>query len=105
MPKFFVTDRDISDNNITIIGEDVNHIKNVLRLNIGEEIEAEIIEVTNEGNIKLSIKNLYGEKKKKKHKRQIIETSLGFKTLKYKLPIWTVENLKKHKNNSISIDK
>lgn len=73
--------------------------------NIGEEIEAEIIEVTNEGNIKLSIKNLYEEKKKKKHKRQIIETSLGFKTLKYKLPIWTVENLKKHKNNSISIDK
>lgn len=73
--------------------------------NIGEEIEAEIIEVTNDGNIKLSIKNLQEGKKEKKHRRQIIETSLGFKTLNYKLPIWIEENLKKHKNNSISIDK
>lgn len=38
MPKFFVTDRDISDNNITIIGKDVNHIKNVLRKKAGDEL-------------------------------------------------------------------
>ena len=34
MPKFFVKNEQITDNKITIIGEDVNHIKNVLRLKI-----------------------------------------------------------------------
>ncbi len=38
MPKFFVTSNQITDNNIEILGEDVNHIKNVLRLNIDDEI-------------------------------------------------------------------
>lgn len=38
MYKFFVTKEQISDNIIEIV-EDVNHIKNVLRLNIGEKIE------------------------------------------------------------------
>ena len=38
MKKFFVEDNQIEENIITIIGDDVNHIKNVLRLNIGEEI-------------------------------------------------------------------
>ena len=38
MPKFFVTDRDIRDNNITIIGKDVNHIKNVLRKKVGDQL-------------------------------------------------------------------
>ena len=31
MPKFFVEQEQIKDEEITIIGEDVNHIKNVLR--------------------------------------------------------------------------
>ena len=70
---------------------------------IGEEIEAEIIEENNNGQMKLSIKNLYNSKKKKKKK--IIETPLGFKTLDYKLTYWIEENLKKHKNSSNSIDK
>ncbi len=39
MPKFFVTNKSIKDNEITIIGEDVNHIKNVLRKKIGDKID------------------------------------------------------------------
>lgn len=39
MYKFFVEDNQIDDDKINIIGDDVNHIKNVLRLAIGEKIE------------------------------------------------------------------
>lgn len=57
MRKFFVESNQIKDAQIEIIGEDVNHIKNVLRLEIGEKIKicdktnqinyiAEIIEIT-----------------------------------------------------------
>ena len=38
MYKFFVNDKQIVENKINIIGEDVNHIKNVLRLEIEEKI-------------------------------------------------------------------
>lgn len=38
MPKFFITNQNIQKNEIKLIGEDVNHIKNVLRKRIGEEI-------------------------------------------------------------------
>lgn len=38
MYKFFVSNNQIKDKKIAIIGEDVNHIKNVLRLNIDEKI-------------------------------------------------------------------
>ena len=33
MPKFFVKNENIIDNQIKIEGQDVNHIKNVLRKN------------------------------------------------------------------------
>lgn len=65
--------------------------------NVGDEMTVEVLENEN-GHMKLSIKNL-NEKNKTKKRRKIIETSLGFKTLDYKLPIWIEENLKKHKNN------
>lgn len=39
MSKFFVRENQIYNNRIEIIDEDVNHIKNVLRLNVGEEIK------------------------------------------------------------------
>ena len=39
MPKFFVTQKQINENNIKIIGQDVRHIKNVLRKQIGDKIE------------------------------------------------------------------
>ena len=38
MNKFFVDENQINENQITITNEDVNHIRNVLRLGIGEKI-------------------------------------------------------------------
>lgn len=39
MPRFFVKKEQIKENIITIIGEDVKHIKNVIRKQVGEKIE------------------------------------------------------------------
>ena len=39
MPKFFVRDSQINENIITILGTDVNHIVNVLRLKMDDEIQ------------------------------------------------------------------
>ena len=38
MPKFFINNEQIKDNKIKIIGEDVNHIANVLRKQIGDTL-------------------------------------------------------------------
>ena len=65
MPRFFVKDEQISENNIFIVGEDVKHIKNVLRKQVGDTLEicnqetgraykAEILEI-NELRIKNKI--------------------------------------------------
>ena len=72
---------------------------------IGDEIEAEVLETTEDGNIKLSLKALKEEKKNGKRRKKIKETSIGFRKLEYKLPTWIEKNLKKHKNNSNTIDK
>lgn len=45
MPRFFIKENQIQNNQITIIGEDVNHIKNVIRKQIGD-----IIEICNQDN-------------------------------------------------------
>ena len=39
MPRFFVKTNQINNDNIDIIGEDVKHIKNVLRKQIGDKVE------------------------------------------------------------------
>ena len=39
MPRFFVKNNQINNDKITIIDEDVKHIKNVLRKQIGDKIE------------------------------------------------------------------
>ena len=39
MPKFFVKQEQIKENNIIIQGQDVNHIKKVLRAKIGDELQ------------------------------------------------------------------
>ena len=39
MPRFFVKTNQINNDNIDIIGEDVKHIKNVLRKQIRDKIE------------------------------------------------------------------
>ena len=38
MYQFFVPPENIQGNRVVITGEDVNHIKNVLRMKVGEEI-------------------------------------------------------------------
>ena len=38
MPKFYFVPEDFSDGKITIYGEDVNHLKNVLRMREGDEL-------------------------------------------------------------------
>lgn len=38
MPKFFVTNQSIQNNEIVIVGNDVNHIKKVLRKKIGDQL-------------------------------------------------------------------
>ena len=39
MPRFFVNNNQIKDKKIEIIGTDVNHIRNVLRAKIGDDIQ------------------------------------------------------------------
>ena len=69
MPKFFVKDKQIADNTINITGTDVNHISNVLRLKINDNIQvcnedkginynAKIIEINKE-NVKCNILEQY----------------------------------------------
>ena len=38
MPKFFIKNNQLKDNKIEILGEDVNHIKNVFRKDVGDSI-------------------------------------------------------------------
>ena len=63
------------------------------------DLFVEILDVDEEmGHLKLSIKNIEYKKKVVVRRKRIRETSLGFKTLEYKLPIWIQESLKKIKN-------
>ena len=39
MPRFFVKNEQVKESTIVIIGEDIKHIKNVLRKQIGDNIE------------------------------------------------------------------
>ncbi|MGE5455963.1 MAG: CvfD/Ygs/GSP13 family RNA-binding post-transcriptional regulator [Ignavibacteriales bacterium] len=69
-------------------------------VNIGDIIDVEVLDVDEElCQLKLSIKNINYKRNNNNIKRKVIkETSLGFKTLAYKLPIWIDENLQKIKN-------
>lgn len=73
------------------------YVKNVNDfLKIGDTIYCEVLDVDEDNfQVKLSIKNISYKRKAFIPKRKIKETSLGFKTLEYKLPIWIEENLKK----------
>lgn len=67
-------------------------------IKVGNIIYAEILEVDEDlGHLRLSIKNISPRRKKKVNREKIKETSLGFKTLAYHLPIWIEESLKKIK--------
>jgi 16S rRNA (uracil1498-N3)-methyltransferase len=56
MPKFFVKQNQIQDSYINIIGEDVNHIKNVLRLQEDDDIQ--ICNIDNSKNYICSINEI-----------------------------------------------
>ena len=75
-------------------------VKNITDfVHIGDLIFVEVLDVDEElGHLKLSIKNIEYKKKVVVRRKKIRETSLGFKTLEYKLPIWIDEYLKKIKN-------
>lgn len=67
---------------------------------IGDVIYTEILEVDEDlCRLKLSIKNINYRKTNHYKRRKIKETSLGFKTLEYKLPIWIEQKLKRIENN------
>lgn len=57
MAKFFIHTRQINDNKIIIEGSDVNHIANVLRLEIGETIVVCNMENGENYNAKILEKN------------------------------------------------
>lgn len=67
MPKFFVKNNQIEDNIINIVGTDVNHIANVLRLTIEDEIR-----VCNEDN-GINYKSKITEINKENIKCEILE--------------------------------
>ncbi len=65
-------------------------------VNIGDTIYVKIIGIDDEeGHLNLSIKDVNYKQKNMIKKKKIVETTSGFKTLKYKLPIWIEESLKK----------
>ena len=84
-----------------------NFVKNITDyVNVGDVIFVEILEVDEElGQLKLSIKNIEYKKKNIVKRKKIIETSLGFTTLAYKLPIWIEESVKNITSLKNSIDK
>ena len=72
----------------------VKSINNFIK--VGEVISAEILEVDEElGHLRLSIKNISKYKRKMYRRSKIKETSSGFKSLAYHLPLWIDESLKK----------
>ena len=65
-------------------------------VNVGDIIYVEVLNVDDElYQLRLSIKNIDYKRQTKIRKKKIIETSLGFRTLAYKLPFWIDKNLKK----------
>lgn len=81
-------------------------VKNVSDfVSIGDVIYVEILDIDEDQNqLKLSIKNIEYKKSSVVRRKKINETSRGFSTLAYKLPIWIDESLQKIKNPSNSID-
>ncbi len=72
MPKFFVKDEQIKDKEIIIQGQDVNHLKKVLRAKIGEELQ--ICNNKTKENFLCNIKNIDDEEILCEIKQNIEET-------------------------------
>lgn len=82
-------------------------VKNIADfVNIGDIIYVEILDIDESlGQLKLSIKNIDYKYNRRARRKKIEETSLGFTTLAYNLPIWIEKSLKKLKKVPNSIDK
>lgn len=83
------------------------YVKNIHDyVDIGEDIFVKVIGVDESQNhLILSIKGIEYKKLSRQQKKKIKETSLGFKTLEYKLPIWIEKELKKQEKITNCIDK
>lgn len=57
MPKFFVTENQVNDNEIILVGEDVNHIANVLRKQKGDVVN--ICNITTSENFLCQLEDFY----------------------------------------------
>lgn len=79
-----------------------NYVKNINDfIKIGDVIYTEILDIDEDhGHLKLSIKNIDYKKAVHIKRKRIRETSLGCKTLMYKLPIWIDDYLKTEKNKT-----
>ena len=77
-----------------------NFVKNISDyVKVGDNIRAQILDVDDKmGHLRLSVKNINHKKIKNYRRQKIQETSLGFKTLEYNLPIWIENELKKIEN-------
>lgn len=63
-----------------------------------EVIKVRILEIDdNTNHMNLSIKGLQYKISCSRKRKKIVETKLGFKTLKYKLPLWISENIGNYK--------
>ena len=82
-------------------------VKNITDyLNIGDVVYVEILEVDEKlGQLKLSIKNIDYKYNRGKRRKKVQETSLGFSTLAYNLPLWIEKSLKNLKKTTNSVDK
>lgn len=60
MPKYFVKEEQINEKQIDIIGQDVKHIKNVLRMKIGDKLE--LCNCETQENFYCEISNIEKEK-------------------------------------------
>lgn len=78
-----------------------DYVKNIRDfVDVGDTIYVEIIDIDEKlCHLSLSIKNINYKVRPVSKRRKIIETSRGFKTLAYKLPIWIEENLQKDKKS------
>lgn len=73
---------------------------------LGDVIYVKILDIDEAlGHLKLSIKDINYKKGHNIKRHKIKETSMGFKSLAYHLPLWIEESLKKIEKNSKSIDK
>lgn len=78
MPKFFVKENQIEGSKITILGNDVNHIKNVLREKVGNEIN--ICEIEKEQDYLCEIVKIENDKIECEIKQKLInETESNIK--------------------------